>query len=84
MTLQLESFILFRSKLSFRTLYDFDLKEAIHVYDFVKMFHYHCKRLTEYHIYSINRPYSRLGVYKIFTFASKCNMFINVQQNSQW
>ena len=34
MTLQLQ-FRLFRLKLSFRTLYDFDLNEAIDVYDFI-------------------------------------------------
>ena len=34
MTLQLQ-FHLFRSKLSFRMLYDFDLNEAIDVYDFI-------------------------------------------------
>ena len=34
MTLQLQ-FRLFRSKLSFRTLYDFDFNEAIDVYDFI-------------------------------------------------
>ena len=34
MTLQLQ-FRLFRSKLSFIKLYDFDLNEAIDVYDFI-------------------------------------------------
>ena len=34
MTLQLQ-FRLFCSKLNFRTLYDFDLNEAIDVYDFI-------------------------------------------------
>ena len=39
MTLQLQ----FRSKLSFRTLYDFDLNQAIDVYDLItKMIH--CRR----------------------------------------
>ena len=34
MTLELQSH-LFRSKLNFRTLYDFDLNEVIDVYDFI-------------------------------------------------
>ena len=34
MALQLQ-FRLFRSKLSFRTLYDFDLNEAIDIFDFI-------------------------------------------------
>ena len=43
MTIQLQ-FRLPRSKLSFRMLYDFDLNEAIDVYDFItEMFYYRCK-----------------------------------------
>ena len=42
MTLQLK-FRLFRSKLSFRTLYDFDVNEAIDVYDFITRMFY-CRR----------------------------------------
>lgn len=34
MTLQLQ-FCLFRSKLSFKTLYDCELNEAVDVYDFI-------------------------------------------------
>ena len=47
MTLRLQ-FRLFRSKLSFRTLYDFALNEAIDVYDFItKVFNF-CSKSFEY------------------------------------
>ena len=39
-------FRLFRSKLSYRTLYDFDLNEVVDIYDFItKLFYCRRKRL---------------------------------------
>ena len=45
--LQLQ-FRLFRSKLSFRTLYDFDLIEANDVYDFITYMFYCRRKSFEY------------------------------------
>ena len=47
MTLQLQ-FRLFRSKLSFRTLYVFDLNEAIDVCDFITQMFYGRRKSFEY------------------------------------
>ena len=47
MTLQLQ-LRLFRSKLSFRTLYDFDFNEAIDVYDFITQMFYCRRKSFEY------------------------------------
>ena len=47
MTLQLQ-LCLFRSKLSFRTLYDFDFNEAIDVYDFITQMFYCRRKSFEY------------------------------------
>ena len=47
MTLQLQ-LRLFRSKLSFRTLYDFDFNEAIDVYDFITQMFYCRRKRFEY------------------------------------
>ena len=93
MTLQLESFILFCSKLSFRTSYDFDLNEAIHVHDFIKMFYCHWKSLIEYQIQLTALgadwifwtlrvgAYSRLGVYKISLFPASVICFFATKQS---
>ena len=93
MTLQLESFILFSSKLSFRTSYDFDLNEAIHVHDFIKMFYCHWKSLIEYQIQLTALgadwifwtlrvgAYSRLGVYKISLFPASVICFFATKQS---
>ena len=47
MTLQLQ-LRLFRSKLSFRTLYDFDFNEAIDVYDSITQMFYCRRKSFEY------------------------------------
>ena len=47
MTFQLQ-LRLFRSKLSFRTLYDFDFNEAIDVYDFITQMFYCRRKSFEY------------------------------------
>ena len=47
MTLQLQ-FRFFRSKLSFRTLYDFDFNEAVDVYDFITQMFYCGRKGFEY------------------------------------
>ena len=47
MTLQLQ-LRLSRSKLSFRTLYDFDFNEAIDVYDFITQMFYCRRKSFEY------------------------------------
>ena len=56
MTLQLQ-LRLFRSKLSFRTLYDFDFNEAIDVYDFITQMFYCRRKSFEY----LNSPKFQFG-----------------------